>query len=125
MAGMNEHNRNEGWTDDMNVPLPPGRTVEDVAEFVIQAALRGTPDDTTEQLLGAEFAFSPEDAALARDRAFGGIVRASTGHSANRPDRTKDPIAWETFRRATNDPTIIARIYPQFVLPKKPWWKFW
>ena len=35
----------EGWTDDMTIPLPPGRTAADVVEFVLQAALRGTPDD--------------------------------------------------------------------------------
>jgi hypothetical protein len=104
----------DGWTDDMNIPLPAGRTVEQVVEFVIQAALRGTPDDTTEQLLTAEFLLSPDDAALARDRTCGGIVRAATRNQENCPRREKDPMAWESFQRAMRDPSIVARIYPQY-----------
>ncbi|MGC3968485.1 MAG: hypothetical protein QM775_14240 [Pirellulales bacterium] len=80
--------------------------------------MRGTLDDTTEQLLIAEFQLSPYDAALVRDRTFGGIVRAATGNEVNCPDRTKDPIAWQSFQNAILDPGIIARIYPQFVRPK-------
>jgi hypothetical protein len=56
----------------------------------------------------------PADAALARDRAYGGIVRAATGNSRNCPQRDKHPIAWESFQRARRDPSIIGRIYPQF-----------
>ncbi len=108
----------EGWTDDMNIPLSPGRTVEEVVEFVIQAALRGTPDETTERLLAAEFLLSPEDAALARDRTFGGIVRAATRNHENCPRREKDPVAWESFQRATRDSSLVARIYPQYA-PKE------
>ena len=104
----------EGWTDDMNIPLPPGRTVEKVVDYVIQAALRGTPNETTEHLLAAEFLLSPEDAALARDRTCGGIVRAATRNPENCPRREKDPMAWESFQRATRDPSIVARIYPQY-----------
>ena len=103
-----------GWTDDMNVLLPPGKTVREIVEFVIQAALRGTPDDTTEQLLVAEFQLSPDDAGLIRDRTFGGIVRAATQNTANCPDPDKDPMAWQSFQLATSDPSIVARIYPQF-----------
>ncbi len=104
----------EGWTDDMIIPLPPGRTAEEVVEFVLQAALRGTPDNETEGLLVAEFLLSPDDAALARDRSFGGLVRAATRNPENCPNRDKDPIAWESFQRGTRDPSLVARIYPQF-----------
>ena len=113
-----------GWTDDLNVPLPPGRTVKEIVEFVIHAALSGTPDHVTEQLLIAEFSFTVEDAALARDRTFGGIVRAASRKGINCPDCRKDPMAWESFQQAMRDPSIVTRIYPQFAIPK-PWWKFW
>lgn len=107
------------WTDDMNVVLPPGRTVKQVVDFIIKAALHGTPDDTIEQLIAAEFKLSPDDAALVRDhRTFGGIVRAATGNQVNCPDRAKDPMAWQSFQLATINRSIIARIYPQFVPPK-------
>jgi hypothetical protein len=104
----------EGWTDDVNIPLPPGRTVEQVVEFIIQAALRRTPDDTTEQALIAEFERSIDDAVLAQDRTFNGIVRAATRDQENCPQREKDPMAWESFQRAWRDPSIVARIYPQY-----------
>jgi hypothetical protein len=104
----------EGWTDDMTIPLSPGRTAAEVVEFVLQAALRDLPDDELERLLAAEFLLSPDDAALARDRSFGGLVRAATRNPENCPARDKDPLAWESFQRGTRDPSLIARIYPQF-----------
>lgn len=104
----------EGWTDDMTIPLPPGRTTAEVVEFVLQLALRGTPDRETERLLAAEFLLSADDAALARDRSFGGLVRAATGNPANCPAKDKDPVAWESFQRGSRDPTLVARIYPKF-----------
>jgi hypothetical protein len=117
----------EGWTDDMTVPLPLGRTVNDLVEFVIQSALSGTPDVQTEQALVTTFEISPEDAALVRDRVFGGIVRAATGNTANRPDPAKEPFACGSYDRATQEPSIIAAIYPQFARsqPQRRWWQFW
>ncbi len=103
----------EGWTDDMTIPLPHDRTAAEVVEYVLQAALRGTPDTETERLLANEFDLSPNDAALARDRSFGGLVRAATRNPANCPDRQKDPLAWESFQRGSSDPSLIARIYPE------------
>ena len=107
----------DGWTDDMNIPLPPSRTVEDVVQFVIQAPLGGTADADIERLLSAEFLLSPDDAALARDRIFGGIVRAATRRIENCPRRETDPMAWESFQRATRDPSIVAMIYPEYAQP--------
>lgn len=108
----------EGWTDDMNVPLQPGRTVDEVVEHVIRNALAGVGDAETERQLAESFSLSREDAALARDRTFGGIVRAATGNARNCPDRAKDRIAWTSFQRAIADPSIIKRIYPQWAGPK-------
>lgn len=61
----------------------------------------------------AEFGLSPDDAELARDRAFGGLDRAATGNPENCPDPVKDPLAWESFHRGIQDPSLVARIYPQ------------
>ena len=102
----------EGWTDDMTVTLPPGRTCTQVVTLVLEAALVETPDGETEQLLAVEFELSPEDAARARDRAFGGLVRSAMHDSA--PKKTRDPIAWESYQRGIADPSLVARIYPQF-----------
>src|SRR5262249_28577543 len=104
----------EGWTDDLRIPLPRGRTVAEVVEFVLQAVLGGTADADIEQLLVAEFLLSPDDASLARDRTLGGLVRAATGNLQNCPAQDKDPVAWESFQRGSRDPSLIARIYPQY-----------
>lgn len=115
-----------GWTDNMNVDVPTDRTIDEVVDFVIHAALSRVPDAQIESDLRTTFGFSPEDAALARDRVFGGIVRAATRNPANRPSRKKDPLAWESFGRAMSDAAIVASLYPQFVLPaRKPWWRRW
>ena len=102
----------EGWTDDMNVPLPPGCTVDEVVEHVIQNMLAGVDYAETERQLADLFELSAEDAALARDRTEGGIVRAATRNMQNCPDRAKDPMAWTSFQRAMADPSIVVRICP-------------
>lgn len=104
----------EGWTDDMNIPLPPGRTEHDVVSLVLTLALNGVADEAIESELQGAFALSPDDAALARDRVFGGIVRGATRNPENRTDPQKDPLAWISFQRAIDDPTIVARLYPQY-----------
>ena len=105
----------DGWvlTDDMTVALPPGRTMAEVVEVVIQEALGGSPDEETERRLTAEFDLSPDDAFLARDRTFGGLVRAGTRIPENCPSPVKDPVAWESYQRGTRDPSLVARLYPQ------------
>jgi hypothetical protein len=116
----------QGWTDNMNVDVPPGRTIDEVVDFVIHAALGRTPDAQIEVGLRTTFGLSPEDAALARERVFGGIMRAATRNPANRPSRKKDRLAWESFGRAMSDAAIVVSLYPQFVLPaRKPWWRRW
>ncbi|MCD6048732.1 MAG: hypothetical protein K0Q55_135 [Verrucomicrobia bacterium] len=107
----------EGWTDDLTIPLPPGHTVTEIVDFVIQCGLQGVPDDETEQRLLEKFCLAEEDAALARDRVYGGIVRAATRSIENRPDQRKDPFACASFDRASKDPSIIATIYPQYANP--------
>ena len=104
----------EGWTDDMSVPLPAGRSAADVARFVIDAGLRGVSDVESEQLLMVEFSLTAKDAALARDRSFGGLFRAGTGNPANCPSRVKDPIAWEGYQLGKRDPSLLSHFFPQF-----------
>lgn len=99
-------------TDDLSITLPPGRTVAEVVEFVLQAALRHAPADEIEASLRAEFALSEDHAFLARDRTAGGLIRAATRNEANRPPADKDPVAWESYRRGVADPTLLARIDP-------------
>ena len=101
------------WTDDMTIRLPPGRTAADVVDLVLEAALRGTAAEEIEVILARELALSPDDAFLARDRTFGGLVRAATGNPQNRPAPDKDPIAFESFQRGEADRSVIARIYPE------------
>ena len=104
----------DGWvlTDDMMVPLPPGRTVAEVVEVVVQGGLAGSSAEEIEGRLAAEFGLSADDAAVARDRAFGGLVRAGTRITANCPSPVKDPVAWESYQRGTRDPSLVSRIYP-------------
>jgi hypothetical protein len=112
--GTETPNIPDGWTDDMSIVLPPGRTVAELVEHVIQAALGQTPQDELARDVEARFGLSRDDAALALDRTFGGIVRAATRNPENRPSRDKDPVAWTSFHRATRDPSIIAALYPDF-----------
>jgi hypothetical protein len=114
----------EGWTDDMNIVMPSGHSVDEIVDYVIAAALEGQPDSQTEAHLRSEFGLSENDAALARDRVFGGIVRTALGRGRSRPNRKKDPFAWTSFQRAMKNPSIVTSIYPQFSRsPKKPWWR--
>jgi hypothetical protein len=102
------------WTDDLTVPLPPGRTVAELVDLALQSTLRGTPADEVERNLAAEFGLSDDDAALVLDRSMGGLVRAGTRNPANCPEPDKDPMAWEAFQRGTADPSLVDRTFPQF-----------
>jgi hypothetical protein len=102
----------DGWTDDMRVPLAPGRTVEELVDHVLRAALEGRDTSLLLRELVTTFGLSEEDAELALDRVFGGIVRAATKNPANCPDREKDPIAWASFDRGIRQPSVVAALYP-------------
>jgi hypothetical protein len=88
------------WTDDMTVPLPPGRDAEDVVDYTLGLRQRGISGPELEAAVAGEFSLSEEDAAFAVGRVFGGITRAASQNEANRPDPDKDPIAFESYRRA-------------------------
>jgi hypothetical protein len=114
----------EGWTDDMTVALPAHRTVTEVVNFVIEYARRRQTEVELELALASEFGLSADDAAVVSDRVYGGVVRAATHKPSNRPDREKDPFAWTSFGRATDDPSIIATMYPERARPPEPpWWR--
>ncbi|WP_427886145.1 hypothetical protein ACQHIV_26545 [Kribbella sp. GL6] len=99
-------------TDDLSVPLPPGRTVADVVDLVLGLVDRGASADEVEGALGREFGLNADDAALARDRVFGGLVRAATKNPANAPSPVKDPIAHESYRRGVADPGLVRKHNP-------------
>jgi len=101
------------WTDDMRVAIPAGRTVADIVDLVLSRAAEGRSAADIEAALATELGLSADDAALARDRALGGIVRGGTRNEANRPSPVKDPVAHESFERALADPSLPARIYPE------------
>lgn len=94
-----------GYTDDLTIALPPGRSIAELVDVILTAALDNTPAEQIERLLVDQFGLSDDDADLARDRALGGLVRAATGNPANRPDPDKDPVAAKSHQRATTDPT--------------------
>lgn len=122
----------DGWTDDMSVPLPPGVRVEDVVELILSSASQGTPG---EQIVSGLLALglSDEDAALACDRTFGGVVRAATHNPANQPSEVKDPLAFASYRRCVEDPSIMSAVRPDLAARwqsatarvERRWWQFW
>jgi hypothetical protein len=106
-----------GWTDDLSVQLPPGRTAADVVDLVLASVDGGASAEAVEAALTSELGLNAEDAALARDRVFGGLVRAATNNPANEPAPTTDPIAHESYHRALANPTLIHKYYPDLGQP--------
>ena len=107
-----------GWTDDLSVKLPPGRTVAELVDVILRSALGGVPYEEIDSLLRTEFELSADDAELAWDRCFGGLVRAGTRNTLNCPPPDKDPVAWESFQRGWRDASLLASIYPDMA-PKQ------
>jgi hypothetical protein len=103
-----------GWTDDLSIPLPEGRTVADLVDVTLSLMLRNASEEEVAGVLGAEFGLSADDAEFACERTGGGLVRAATRNPQNCPPADKDPVAWESFQRGVRDPSLIARIYPAF-----------
>ncbi|WP_157411037.1 MULTISPECIES: hypothetical protein [Actinoplanes] len=103
-----------GWTDDLTIPLPPGRTPADVVDLIARLATHPDAFDDVVRALTAEFGLAEDDAEFAFERYGGGLVRASSRIPQNCPPADKDPIAWEAFQRGFADPQLIAALYPQF-----------
>ena len=104
----------DGWTDDMTVSVQPPHTLSELVDFVLDAESRKVPSPDTVSNIAAGFGLSEDDAALAWDRALGGLVRAATGNSVNCPDKDKDPVAWISYQRCLLEPALIAAIRPQY-----------
>ncbi len=115
----------EGWTDDMTIPLPQGKSWDDVVDVVLASARRLAPyEETIADLLA--LGLSADDSALAYDRSLGGVVRAATGNPANEPSPEKDPMAHASWARCQRDPGIVTDLRPrQAPAPKRLWWQFW
>ena len=73
-----------GLTDVVDSPLRGGLAPADLVDYVIAAALGATREAEIERGLVERFGISPDDAALVRDRTFGGIFRAATRIHENR-----------------------------------------
>lgn len=124
----------EGWTDDMTIVVPTGRSLDDIVDYVLRATIRReTPDNMVRHLV-EEFGLTQSDAELAWDRTCGGVVRAATGHQENCPSKDKEPLAWLSFQRCLKQPELIGAIYPKYgteeSVPRvharptqKPWWR--
>lgn len=93
----------------MTIVLGTGTVVE-LVDFIINAGLAGVDPQQTCGEIQTRFRISPEDAELAMDRTYGGIVRAKTKNPLNRPDHDTDPIAFESYERARRDETITQRL---------------
>lgn len=86
-----------GWTDDLTIRVAPGRTLDELVDFVIAAQGENRPAIEVLEALTRRFGLSFDDARLAVDRVGGGRARA--GNPSNEPDPAKDPIAYLSFRR--------------------------
>ena len=104
----------DGWTDDMNVTLPPGTSNTRVVDVVLGSVESGESYAVTIKKL-VELGLSEDDADLAYDRTMGGTVRAETGNMSNEPSQTKDPLAWISFHRHLKTQKSAT----------KGWWQFW
>ena len=114
----------DGWTDDMNIVVASGRSLEEIVDCVLESKVQGEAPNAIVQNLTEKFGLTQADAELALDRACGGVVRAATGRADNCPAKDKDPVAWFSYQRCLNQPDLIAAIYPKFAKPpRRPWWR--
>lgn len=104
----------EGWTEDMNIRIGLGHTLDHLVDFILQSEARRDDSSIIIERLMADFAVSQEDAELALDRVCGGVVRAATGNPENCPDPQLDPLAFLSYQRCLQKPRIIADIYPKY-----------
>ncbi|HEX8673557.1 MAG TPA: hypothetical protein VF710_16795 [Longimicrobium sp.] len=98
----------------MSISLAPHHSIEDVVDFILRAEVRHLDTESIIHALTMRFGLSGEDAGLAWDRTLGGLTRAATGNPANCPAREKDPVAWASYQRCSDDPALIAAIRPQY-----------
>lgn len=117
----------EGWTDDLSIQIPTNTSIEKLTKFVIEEAFKGQNSETIANELISKYEIPTEDAYLILDRVFGGITRAATNNSLNRPNPNKDPFANSSYEMAINDKEIISFFFPSSKqkIQKTPWWKFW
>ncbi len=104
----------EGWTDDLNIELAQGRSVEELVNHVIDAAIRKDETTAVTSSVMSDFGLSQPDAELAVDRALCGVVRAATGRADNCPNKEKDPVAWTSYQKCLKHPELIMRLYQNF-----------
>ncbi len=111
------------WTDDLRIPIAPGRQTDELIDLVFEAMLTFAPTDPVCLMLQQRFGLSADDVMLALDRIPGGVVRALTGNAANCPDPTKDPLAYASFQRVWAEFPLTA-ISSQTRTPSGRWVKW-
>lgn len=108
----------------MNIALAPGRSLEELVDWVLECNVRRDKPTVIVQQLIDKFGLTQADAELALDRTCGGVVRAATGRADNCPPKDKDLVAWFSYQKCMKRPDLIAAIYPKFAEPRrKPWWR--
>ena len=96
---------------DVSIDLPDGVTHQDLNRFVVEQFLAGVED--LEGALVSTYGLSPKDAFLARERTFGGIVRAATDNPANEPDPRLDPVAHSSYALTKANRWVVDAVYPE------------
>jgi hypothetical protein len=119
----------DGWTDDMNIPLPDGVSVARLCEFVLSSTAAGESHEVRIAAL-LSWGLTRDDAELACDRALGGAFRAGTTNPQNEPSAEKDPIAHFSYQHCQSKRALLASLFPKDLPSKsstssRPWWKFW
>lgn len=106
----------EEWVDEtvfrFVVPLRDGMSYSDLAALIIDQAIIHPDLDTLKRYISQEFLISEQDALTAIDRGLGGICRAATLWPPACPDPGIDPVAAAAFALASDDHTILDRVFP-------------
>ena len=98
---MKKDNTSTAWTDDMNINLRGEMGFDAFVDEILSRFRKYEDFDKIYQDLIVPNV-SEHDRNIVLDRAIGGIVRALTGNARNKPDKTKDPIAYKTFVEVWN-----------------------
>ena len=100
----------EGWTDDMSVKIKEGKSEDQLTLALMDCLRKRDSFDEMVSICTSNYDLADDEANLAIDRVQGGIVRALSCRIDNRPDVTKDPLAYIAFNEVWK------------TMQKKNWW---
>lgn len=96
--------------------LPHNVTEQQIVEQIIESALNNVSDIESEKNLVCKFGLQPEQATLAKNSVFKGLVSATIqSNIVNRPKREEDSLAWLSFQKAIAEPSIMIKVYGEFM----------